>query len=191
MHLKLIVGLGNPGKKYTKTRHNLGYLTLDKLAHEIGITIDKVAFKSEYTTIKYLGHDVMLMKPTTFMNLSGQAVSEAMRYFKIELEDLLVIYDEMAFEPGEFRLRLGGSSGSHNGVQSIIDSLQSDQFKRIRIGIGKPPFTGVDYVLGKPSKEEQILIDKAIDNAVAAIADYLKHDFLHAMNHFNKNAILV
>jgi PTH1 family peptidyl-tRNA hydrolase len=183
--LKLIVGLGNPGKKYAKTRHNLGYQTLDRFAHELGITIDKTAFKSEYALVKYLGHDLMILKPTTFMNLSGQAVSEAMRYYKIELDDLLVVYDEMAFDPGEIRLRLGGSSGSHNGVQNIIDALQNDQFKRIRIGIGKPPFAGIDYVLGKPSKTEQKLIDEAIDKALAAIIDYLKYDFLHAMNHFN------
>jgi len=183
--LKLIVGLGNPGKKYAKTRHNLGYQTIDKLAHELGITIDKTAFKSEYAIIKYLGHDVMLLKPTTFMNLSGQAVSEAMRYYKIEIEDLLVVYDEMAFDPGEIRLRLGGSSGSHNGVQNIIETLQNDQFKRIRIGIGKPPFNGVDYVLGKPGKDELKLIEQSIDRAIASIIDYLKFDFLHAMNHFN------
>lgn len=183
--MKLIVGLGNPGKKYAKTRHNLGYMVIDRLADELGITVDKTAFQGEYAIIKYLGHDAMLLKPTTFMNLSGNAVQEAMRYFKIEIEDVLVIYDEMALEPGVIRLRPGGGSGSHNGVQNIIDQLQSEQFKRIRIGIGKPPFDGVDYVLSKPSKEEQTAIDEAIKRAAEAVIAYLKHNFSYAMNNFN------
>jgi PTH1 family peptidyl-tRNA hydrolase len=181
----LIVGLGNPGRKYAKTRHNLGYMTLDALADELGITIDKVGFGGVYTTIKYMNQDAMLLKPTTFMNLSGLSVSEAMRYFKIPIDDLLVVYDEMALDPGVLRLRPGGSSGSHNGVQNIIDQLQNDQFKRIRIGIGKPPFSGIDYVLGKPSKEEQKLIKEAVNKAATAITDYLKNDFNYAMNHHN------
>ncbi len=183
--MKLIVGLGNPGRKYAKTRHNLGYMTLDALANLLGITIDKVGFNGVYATIKYMGQDALLLKPTTFMNLSGIAVNEAMRYFKIPIEDLLVVYDEMALDPGSLRLRPGGSSGSHNGVQNIIEQLQNDQFKRIRLGIGKPPFSGIDYVLGKPSKEEQKLIKDAVDRAAEAIVDYLKHDFNYAMNHHN------
>ncbi|HAV20175.1 MAG TPA: aminoacyl-tRNA hydrolase [Firmicutes bacterium] len=183
--MKLIVGLGNPGKKYAKTRHNLGYRVIDKIAHLLGITIDKVGFKGEFAQVKYLGQDVIFFKPTTFMNLSGTAVADIMRYFKIEMDDLLVIYDEMALDPGVLRLRLNGSSGSHNGVQNIIDNLQSDQFKRIRLGIGKPPFSGVDYVLGKPSKEEALLIEETIVRGAEATLDYLKFDFNHAMNHFN------
>ena len=183
--MKLIVGLGNPGKKYAKTRHNLGYMTLDRLAHQLGITIDKVGFKGEYAIIRYLEQDAILFKPTTFMNLSGTAVGEIMRYYKIGIEDLVVIYDEMALDPGPLRLRPGGSSGSHNGVQNIIDNLNSDQFKRMRLGIGKPPFNGVDYVLGKPTKEETPLISDAIDRAKDAVLDYLKFDFSHAMNHYN------
>jgi len=183
--VKLIVGLGNPGKKYAKTRHNLGYMVIDRIAHELGITIDKKSFQGDYVLIKYLAQDVILLKPTTFMNLSGNAVGEVMRYYKIELTDLIVIYDEMALEPGVVRLRPGGGSGSHNGVQNIIDQLQSEQFKRIRLGIGKPPFTGVDYVLSKPSKEEQKLIDEAIQKAAEAVLAYLKHNFSYAMNNFN------
>ncbi len=183
--MKLIVGLGNPGKKYAKTRHNLGYQVIDAFAHEIGITIDKVAFKSESALIKYLNEDVLLLKPTTFMNLSGTAVAEAIRYYKIAIDELLVIYDEMALEPGVLRLRPFGSSGSHNGVQNIIDQLQTQTFKRIRIGIGKPPYDGVDYVLGKPTKEEQMVINQTILKAKDAIIDYLKHGFSHAMNQYN------
>jgi PTH1 family peptidyl-tRNA hydrolase len=160
-------------------------MTLDALADELGITIDKASFNGVYATIKYLGQDALLLKPTTFMNLRGIAVSEAMRYFKIPIEDLVVVYDEMALEPGVLRLRPGGSSGSHNGVQNIIDQLQNDQFKRIRLGIGKPLASGIDYVLGKPGKEEQKLIKEAIVKAVAALIDYLKYDFNYAMNHHN------
>jgi PTH1 family peptidyl-tRNA hydrolase len=183
--LKLIVGLGNPGRKYAKTRHNLGYMVLDHIADDLGINIDKTGFKGEYVIIKYLDQDVMLLKPTTFMNNSGASVSEAMRYFKITPDDLLIIYDEMALDPGVLRLRPGGSSGSHNGVQSVIDHLQTDQFKRMRLGIGKPPSSGIDYVLGKPSKEDRKLIDEAIIKASEATLDYLKHGFSHAMNQFN------
>ncbi len=183
--MKLIVGLGNPGKKYAKTRHNLGYMTIDRIGGKLGITIDKPGFRSEYAIVKYMGTDAMFLKPATFMNLSGLAVHEALRYYKIDIEDLLVVYDEMALEPGTLRLRPGGGSGSHNGVQNIIDQLQSDAFKRIRIGIGRPLENGIDYVLGKPSKEEKPLVEMAIDKAADAVLDFLKHNFNHAMNNFN------
>ena len=129
--------------------------------------------------------DVVIFKPTTFMNLSGTAVQEVVHYFKIAIEDIIVVYDDMALEPGRIRLRNEGSSGGHKGMQDIIDHLGTDAIKRIRIGIGEPSFDAIDYVLGKPTKDEQVLIDDAIKEAVEALKTYLKNNFEVAMNRFN------
>ncbi|MDD4006333.1 MAG: aminoacyl-tRNA hydrolase, partial [Bacilli bacterium] len=146
--MKLIVGLGNPGKKYEKTRHNLGYRVIDSLADSLGFSIDKVAFNGLYAKETIFGEPVILFKPTTYMNLSGTAVQEIKAYFNIAIDDVLIIYDDMALEPGRIRLRPSGSSGGHNGIQNIIEVLKTEDIKRLRIGIGEPEFNGMDYVLG-------------------------------------------
>jgi len=129
--------------------------------------------------------DVYLLKPQTFMNLSGESVREIVSYFKIPKEDIIVIYDDLDLEPGKIRLRLSGSSGGHRGIQNIIEQLGTENIKRIRIGIGKPTFDTIDYVLGKPLKEEQVLIDEAIKKAVDALKEILKNNFDSAMNKYN------
>lgn len=183
--MKLIVGLGNPGKKYEKTRHNMGFMVLDLLSDISMIDIDKEVFHGLSGRGKIFDEDVILFKPTTYMNLSGTAVGEMVRYFKISLDDIIVVCDDMMLEVGDIRLRRKGSSGGQKGLQNIIDILGTEEFKRIRIGIGKPTYDVVDYVLGKPLKEEQPLIEQAITNAVEAIKETLKNDFDRAMNKFN------
>ena len=184
--MKLIVGLGNPGKKYENTRHNMGFMAVDLLSDQAQIDADKEVFHGLMGRGKIYDQDVILFKPTTFMNLSGTAVQEVVHYFKIELEDIVVIYDDMALEPGNIRLRKEGSSGGHKGMQNIIDCLSTEQIKRIRIGIGEPGENDtIDYVLSKPLKDEMPIIEEAIANAVRAVKEMLKSDFDRAMNKYN------
>lgn len=186
--MKLIVGLGNIGKQYEHTRHNMGFDALDAFAELAGVDIDRENFKGTYGLLKKTPFPdaVMLLKPSTFMNLSGESVRAAMDYFKIDVEDILIIYDDMDIPVGKIRLRPDGSSGSHNGMKNIIQHLGTDKFKRLRIGIGEPTYSGIDYVLGKPTKEEQEKIDESIKEATHAIKDYLLNGWDYAMNHYNK-----
>ena len=184
--MKLIVGLGNPGKKYEGTRHNMGFMAIDLLSDQAQIDVDKEVFHGLMGRGKIYEQDVILFKPTTFMNLSGTAVQEVVHYFKIALEDIVVIYDDMAIPIGSIRLRKEGSSGGHKGMQNIIDCLSSDQIKRIRVGIGEPgEWDTIDYVLSKPLKDDMPLIEEAIANAVRGVKEYLKSDFDRAMNKYN------
>ena len=183
--MKLIVGLGNPGKKYEGTRHNMGFMALDLFADIARIDVDKEVFSGLLGRGKVFDEDVLLFKPTTFMNLSGTAVSQVVHYFKIEKEDIIVVYDDMAIAPGNIRLRLNGSSGGHKGMQNIIEQLGTSDIKRIRVGIGEPTYDTVDFVLSKPLKEEKELIDGALENAANAIKEALKSGFDRAMNRFN------
>jgi PTH1 family peptidyl-tRNA hydrolase len=184
--MKLIVGLGNPGKKYEGTRHNMGFMAIDLLSDQAEIDVDKEVFHGLMGRGKIYNEDVILFKPTTFMNLSGTAVQEVVHYFKIALEDIVVIYDDMAIPIGSIRLRKEGSSGGHKGMQNIIDCLSSDQIKRIRVGIGEPgEWDTIDYVLSKPLKDDMPLIEEAIANAVRGVKEYLKSDFDRAMNKYN------
>lgn len=183
--MKLIVGLGNPGRKYEHTRHNMGFDVIDLFSELAKIDIDKEAFKGLVGRGKVFEEDIYLLKPQTYMNLSGESVRELVSYFKIPTEDIIVIYDDLDLEPGKIRLRLSGSSGGHKGIQNIIENLGTEEIKRIRIGIGKPTFDTIDYVLGKPLKEEKPLIDEAINKAVEALKEILKNNFDSAMNKYN------
>ena len=183
--MKLIVGLGNPGKKYEHTRHNMGFDVVDLFSELSQIDIDKESFKGLVGRGKVFDEDVFLLKPQTFMNLSGESVREIVSYFKIPLEDIIVVYDDMALAPGKIRLRPGGSSGGHKGIQNIIDNLGSQEIKRIRVGIGEPTYDTIDYVLSKPTKEERVFIDEAIVNSANAIKDILKDNFDKAMTKYN------
>ena len=183
--MKLIVGLGNPGKKYENTRHNMGFMVIDRFADKAQIDVDKEVFSGLMGRGKIFGDDVLLFKPTTFMNLSGDAVIQVVNYFKIPVEDVIVIYDDMAIAPGDIRLRLSGSSGGHKGIQDIISKLHTEEIKRIRIGIGEPKYDPIDYVLGKPVDEEKEAIDKALDKAVDALKEALKSSFAKAMSLYN------
>ena len=183
--MKLIVGLGNPGRQYAMTRHNCGFRVIDAFADAAGVDIDKEQFHGVYGRFKFNGEDILLFKPLTMMNLSGTAVQEILHYFKIDINDLLVIYDDMAIEPGVLRLRQDGSSGGQKGMQNIIDNLGTENIKRMRIGIGEPQFDSIDWVLGKPSGEDAAKIDEAIQRATKAIREYLIHDFQNARSKYN------
>ena len=181
----LIVGLGNPGNKYECTRHNMGFRVLDSLANTTNIEVTKEVFNGLLGRGKIFNEDVLLFKPTTFMNLSGTAVQQIVHYFKIDIENVIVIYDDMALNPGNIRMRLQGSSGGQKGMQNIIEQLGTDKIKRIRIGIGEPKENVIDYVLSKPLKEEEELIKGAIDKATNAIKEVIKSSFEKAMTLYN------
>jgi len=183
--MKLVVGLGNPGKKYEHTRHNMGFDAVDLFGEIAQIDIDKEVFHGLMGRGKVFDDDVILFKPTTFMNLSGTAVQEVVSYFKIPIDDIIVVFDDMALVPGRIRMRMDGSSGGHKGMQNIIDMLGTDKIKRIRIGIGEPIYDTVDYVLSKPLKEEAPLIEEAITKASEAIKETLKVGFDRSMSKFN------
>lgn len=183
----LIVGLGNPGNEYKSTRHNSGYMAVDALAKKLDIDINKEKFKGIFGEGTYNGKKVMILKPTTYMNLSGESVIEAVNFYKIPLEDLIVMYDDIDIEVGKIRIRPEGSSGTHNGMRNITDLLDSHDFPRIRIGIGKPA-SGMDladYVLSKFSKDEEVEINKAIDMASDAVLEIMKNGINKAMSIYN------
>lgn len=183
--MKLIVGLGNPGKEYAMTRHNCGFRVIDAFADASGLDIDREDFRGVYCKFKLDNEDIILFKPMTMMNLSGEAVREIVQFYKIDTDDILVIFDDMAIKPGEVRLRLNGSSGGQKGMQNIIDNLKTQDIKRIRIGIGEPIDNSIDWVLGKPFGEDVEKINSAIDRATKAIREFLIHDFQNAMSKFN------
>ena len=188
--MKLIVGLGNPTKEYEKTRHNTGFMVLDAFSKELNVSISNTKFKGEYVKLKYKGEDVLLLKPMTYMNNSGESVIQIMNFFKIKEDDLLVIYDDLDMPTGKLRLRENGSAGGHNGIKSIIAHIGTQNFKRIRVGIDRHPrIPVVDYVLGRFSKDEQPHIEEGINNAVKAVMMYLDKGFNAAMNEFNQKKV--
>ncbi|MCR5348804.1 MAG: aminoacyl-tRNA hydrolase [Bacilli bacterium] len=185
--MKVVVGLGNPGKQYANTRHNMGYMVIDRLCEMFSCDLDHDKFKGIYGVCKnpVLPESVIFAKPETFMNLSGEFIRPLLDYFNVPVEDLIVIYDDMAIGEGRIRLRLSGSHGSHNGMRNIIEQLKTENVKRVRVGIGEPPHGGIDYVLGKLSGEALERAEEAIQKATEATRDALINGFVHAMNHFN------
>lgn len=187
-HMKryLVVGLGNPGKKYEMTRHNAGFLVVEYLAEQLGVRIDKIKFKAligEYTTES--GAKIILMKPQTFMNLSGEAVSAAMHYYDIPPRNLLVIYDDIDIDTGQLRVRKKGSAGTHNGMRNILYHLETEDFPRLRIGVGPKRGELVDYVLTNFSKADTEKLRDVVEKATSAIKMYLDAGIDKAMNAFN------
>lgn len=185
--MKLIVGLGNPGRKYKKTRHNVGFMFVDRLVKDLGgkFRADKDLY-CESAVIKHSGHDLMIIKPQTFMNLSGQSVLAAKNYYRIETDDILVVYDDMELPSGKVRIRRGGSSGGHKGMQSIIETLKTETIKRIRIGIGKEPeLDACRYVLAKFKKSEEETLNEIIANAKEMIDSFLFDTFDNFMGKYN------
>lgn len=185
--MKLIVGLGNPGKEYEWTRHNAGFMVMDEIANSLNCAIDQKKFKALIGTCNVQGEKVILMKPQTFMNLSGEAVGEAMRFYQIDLDDVLIIYDDLDLPVGKLRLRMKGSAGGHNGIKSIIQHVHSQDFKRIRVGIDKDArIPVINWVLGKIRKEEKEAFVASLKVASEAAIHFIKHDFSETMNTFNK-----
>ena len=171
----LIVGLGNPGKEYTSTFHNCGFMTLEVLAHKHNIRVDKLKWKGEYGRGTIQGEDCILLRPHTFMNLSGQSVIEVMKFFKIPLDHLIVIYDDIDIQRGKIRVRSSGSAGTHNGMKSVIYCVESQDFARVRIGCGPVPehWDLADFVLSTIPKDEQETMLKSFEEGAQAVEDIL------------------
>lgn len=185
--MKLIIGLGNPGKQYEHTRHNIGFNVIDALADKWGAPLNQMKFNGMYASVHRPEGKVILVKPLTYMNLSGECVRPLMDYFDIDVEDIIVIYDDLDLEVGKLRLRQKGSAGGHNGIKSLIQHLGTQEFNRIRVGISRPPanMKVADYVLAKFSKEEQAVVDEAVQKSCAAVETALSQKFLDVMNTFN------
>lgn len=185
--VKLIIGLGNPGKPYEHTRHNIGFDVIDELANRWNAPLNQSKFNGMYASVHRPEGKVILLKPLTYMNLSGESVRPLMDYFDIDLEDIIVIYDDLDLETGKLRLRAKGSAGGHNGIKSLIQHLGTQEFNRIRVGVNRPPagMKVADYVLSKFSKEDQPVVKEAIDKSCDAVEMALKKPFLEVMNQFN------
>lgn len=182
-----IVGLGNPGLQYENTRHNVGFMTIDYLANKYDIDVRKLKFKSLYGQGEISGHKVMLIKPQTYMNNSGEAIRELRNFYKFDIDKLIVIYDDIDIDFGTIRIRKKGSAGSHNGMKSIIYQIQDDQFPRIKVSIGKKPekWDLANFVLSGFSQEEVGVLEDEIRLAAEGIEIILKEDIDKAMNRCN------
>ena len=185
----LVVGLGNPGEKYAKTRHNMGFLTLDLLAEKEHVRIDRLKFKAVTAQVTFGGARCLLMKPQTFMNLSGEAVREAAQFYKIPPEKVLVIYDDVSIPVGKIRVRPSGSAGGHNGIKNIIAHLGTDKFPRVKVGVGAPGQEGdmIDWVIGNPSQAERKVLEDSFRRAISAAECIIQNDgeCQKAMNLYN------
>ena len=183
----IIVGLGNPGKQYEHTRHNVGFEVIDILADRIGICIEEKKHKALCGRGILEGQKVVLVKPQTFMNLSGESVRAIFDFYKVESKDIIIVYDDVSLEPGQLRIRGKGSAGGHNGIKNIIAHLGTQEFPRVKVGVGEKPkgMDLADYVLSRFSKEEQDTMEEAFHEAANPVALIVQKDIDSAMNHFN------
>ena len=184
----LIIGLGNPEADYAKTRHNMGFNVINKLADKYTINVKKNKFKALFGQGIIEGEKVILVKPQTYMNLSGEAVIQFMNFYKIPEENLIVIYDDFDTEPGKIRIRKFGSAGTHNGMKSIIEIIKTEKFPRIRIGIGKPKDENIDmisHVIGFIPEEEEKILEEGVEKGADAVIEIMRNGIDSAMNKYN------
>ena len=183
----MIIGLGNPGKQYEKTRHNIGFQVIDELVDRLQAPAMQSKFNGMHTVIHRPEGKVMLVKPLTYMNLSGECVRPLLDYYEVDIDEIVVIYDDLDFSPGELRLRQKGSAGGHNGMKSLIAHLGTDKFNRVRMGIGRPVggMKVADYVLSSFSKDEHQIIQDAVKKSADACEEWLQYPFLEVMNKYN------
>lgn len=184
----LIVGLGNPGKEYAQTRHNCGWMAIDRIAKKLSCKIDKGKFQGLYGQTTYCGNKIFLLKPQTYMNASGQSVLQMSAYFQIPPERILVLFDDISLEPGRLRIRPNGSAGGHNGIKSIIASIGSEAFPRVKIGVGAKPHKDADladWVLSGFSESERKNLQFALDNAADAALCIIEKGIYEAANRYN------
>jgi PTH1 family peptidyl-tRNA hydrolase len=185
--VRLVVGLGNPGPEYAETRHNLGFKVIEALEEALGIEVKQRKFNARIGEGRHAGRKVILMKPWTFMNRSGQSVATAVGFYKLDLHDLMVIADDLALEPGTIRVRAQGSAGGHNGLADILEKLGTDEFARCRVGIGQcPSALAADYVLDRPDPQDKPLLNRAILRARDAVLRWLEFGVEKTMNDFNR-----
>ena len=184
----IIAGLGNPTREYEKTRHNVGFDTIDVLADKLNTSVDEKKFKGLYGRGIIAGEKVILLKPQTFMNLSGESVREAADFYKVDPEHIIVIYDDISLDVGQLRIRKKGSAGGHNGIKNIIAHLGTQVFQRVKIGVGEKPknYDLKDFVLGHFSKAEQELMEEGCQHSVQAVELMLEGEIQAAMNEFNR-----
>lgn len=187
----MVVGLGNPGDEYVNTRHNIGFEVIDAIAKKLNIEVKQRKFGARFGTDEFSDKKLILLKPWNYMNRSGQAVATAAGFYKLPLSDILVVTDDLALDPGRIRLRSKGSAGGHNGLADIIQKVGSNEFARCRVGIGTPSGeiqqSQVDYVLGRPTKQQRPLIAEAIEKAKDAVLCWIESNIDRAMNRFNTN----
>lgn len=183
----LIVGLGNPGRQYEKTRHNIGFEVIDKLAEYFGVKLDKLKFKGSYVQVRYENEKIILLKPETFMNASGDSVQPFMDYFGISPEQLIVIVDDIDIKFGTVRIRANGSAGTHNGLKSIINRINNKNFIRLKLAVNQRPsyMDLADFVLSKFTDKERKIIDEEVELAKDAVLEIIKSDVNTAMNKIN------
>ena len=185
--MKLIVGLGNPGKEYENTWHNIGFMVLDKYANKNGLSFQKEKFNGLYLDFQVNGKKVILLKPLSYMNLSGEVVRKFVDFFKIEIEDILIINDDLDLQIGTFKLKPMGSSGGHNGLKNIELHLATRNYKRLKIGISNNKMLDTkDYVLGKFTSLEQEQLNTVLDTSLSIVDDFIKINFDLLMNRYNK-----
>ena len=184
--MKLIVGLGNPGREYNKTRHNIGFMCIDKIAEYFKVDFNLNKFTGSYTQFNHNGEKIILLKPGKYMNLSGEVIRDFVNFFKINIEDILIICDDLDTKVGTYRLRYKGSSGGHNGLKNIELHLSTKDYKRIKVGISNDKNMDTkDYVLGKFTKDETPLIEEGVKKAAKAVQLFIEKDFKAAMNVYN------
>ena len=184
----VIAGLGNPGKQYEQTHHNMGFITIDYLAEKLGISVNKIKFKALPAETVYNGQKIVLLKPQTYMNLSGESIREIVQFYKLPPENLIVIYDDIDLDTGKIRIRAKGSAGTHNGMRNIVFQLQTDEFPRIRIGIRGGMSEKMqlrDFVTGGFTKEEVPLLEDAVSRAADAVLCYVSEGINTCMNKYN------
>jgi len=184
----LIVGLGNPGREYEKTRHNCGFRALDLLAENLGCKVDRLKFQGLYGQVNYNGQKVFLLKPQTYMNLSGRSVLQLSAYFNIPPQNIIVMFDDISLEPGRLRIRPDGSAGGHNGIKSIIQEVGSQSFPRVKIGVGAKPnpnYDLADWVLSTFSAQEEKALAVSLKNAADAVLAIIDKGVPEAANKFN------
>ncbi len=184
----IIAGLGNPGSQYDLTRHNAGFMAVDKIAEEYKVKVDRIKFKSLCTTFEMKGKKVLLMKPQTFMNLSGQSITEAMNFYKVPIEKVIILCDDISLEPSKLRIRRKGSDGGHNGLKNIIYLSGKDNFPRIRIGVGQKPhpdYDLADWVLSRFTQSEQKLMAEGVEKVLRSCEFMVQDKIDQAMNKYN------
>lgn len=181
----LIVGLGNPGDEYRHTRHNVGFDVIDLLSSKYNISVNRIKFRGMYGEGNIMNEKVIILKPATYMNLSGESVAEVVNFYKIPKENIIIVYDDISLEIGRLRIRNNGSAGGHNGIKNIILNLSTEEFSRIKVGVGQPKGNLVSHVLGKFSKEEREVVGKMVEASADAVVTIIKEGASTAMNKFN------